>query len=72
MQETPYSLTYDIEAMIPVEVGEPTIRRQLFDLSLNQESLSVGLDLLQELHDKSKIREVACKLRTTRQNNTKV
>ena len=41
--------------MIPVEVGEPTIRRQLFDLTLNKESLSVGLDLVNEFQDKSKI-----------------
>lgn len=63
---------YDTEAMILVEVGEPSIRRQLFDLSLNKESLSVGLDLINELRDKSKIREAACKFWTTRRYNTKL
>jgi len=29
-QETPYNLTYETEAMIPVEVGEPTVRRQMY------------------------------------------
>jgi len=58
--------------MIPVEVGEPTIQRQLFDLALNQESLSVGLDLLNEIRDKRKIREVKCKLQAVRRYNTKV
>ena len=71
-QETPYSLTYATEAMIPVEVGEPSIRRQLFDLSLNKESLVVGLNLLNELRDKSKIHETACKLQAARRYNTKV
>jgi len=71
-QETPYNLTYDTKAMIPVEVGEPSIRRQLFDLSLNKESLAVKIDLLNELHDKSKIRKAACKLRAARRYNTKV
>ena len=71
-QETPYSLTYGTEAMIPVEVREPSIRRQLFDVSLNKESLEVGLDLLNELRDKSKIREAACKLRASRRYNSKV
>jgi len=61
-QEKLYSLTYETEAMIPVEVGEPTIRRQLFDLTLNQESLSVGIYLLNELREKSKICEATCKL----------
>jgi len=61
-QETLYSLTYGIETMILVEVGELTIRRQMFDLTLNEESLAVNLDLVSELRDKSKIRETACKL----------
>jgi len=57
--------------MILVEVGEPSIRRQLFDLSLNHESLAVRLDLINELRDKSKIREAACKVRAARRYNTK-
>jgi len=52
-----FSLRYDTEAMIPVEVGKPTVRRQMFDLTQNEESLSVNLDLVNELRDKSKIRE---------------
>lgn len=54
-QETPYNLTYGTEAMIPVEVSEPIIRRQMFDLTLNEESLSVNLDLVSELCNKSRI-----------------
>jgi len=71
-QETPYGLTYGTEAMIPVEVGEPSIKCQLFDLSLNEESLAVDIDLLNELRDKCKIREAACKLRASRRYNSKV
>jgi len=66
IQETPYDLTYGTEAMISVEVGEPSIRCQLFDLSLNKESL------LNELRDKRKIREATCKLRASRRYNSKV
>ena len=29
--ETPYNLTYDTEAVIPVEVGLISIRREFFD-----------------------------------------
>jgi len=71
-QKTPYNLTYMTEAMIPVEVGEPTVRRHMFDLTLNEESLSVNLDLVNELRHKSKIREAACKLRAAKRYNTKV
>jgi len=34
----------------------------MFDLTLNEESLSVNLDLINELRDKRKIREATCKL----------
>jgi len=44
----------------------------MFDLTLNEESLSVNLYLVNELRDKSKIREAACKLQAMRQYNTKV
>ncbi|XP_068486585.1 uncharacterized protein [Phaseolus vulgaris] len=44
--ETPYNLTYGIDAMLPVEVGEPTIRRELHNLKINEECLRTELDLL--------------------------
>ena len=58
--------------MIPVEMVEPTIRRQMFDLTLNEKSLAVNLDLVSEFRDKSRIREATCKIRASRQYNTKV
>jgi len=58
--------------MIPVEVAEPTIRQQMFDLTLNEESLAVNLDLVSEFRDKSRIREAACKVWASRRYNTKV
>jgi len=58
--------------MIPVEIGEPSLRRQTLDLELNKESLLVGLDLINELRDKCRIREEACKIRATRKYNSKV
>jgi len=71
-QETPYSLTYGMKAMIPIEVGEFSLQRQMLDLSLNKESLLVSLDLTNKLQDKSRIKEEACKVRTTRRYNLKV
>jgi len=52
--------------MVPVEVSEPTIQMQIFDLTLNEESLAVNLDLVSEFRDKSKIREAACKIQASR------
>ena len=71
-QETPYSLTYDTDAIIPVEVRVPTLRRQLIDLSLNNESLTASLNLINELRDKARIRDEAGKLRVARRYNSKV
>lgn len=33
--ESPFNLTYGSDAMLPVEVGEPTVRRLLSDMTLN-------------------------------------
>jgi len=71
-QETPYSLMYDTEAMIPIKIGEPFLRRQTLDLDLNKESLLVGLELINNLRDKCKIQKEACKLRATKRYNSKV
>ena len=59
--ETPYNFTYGTNSMLPVEVEERTIRWELDNLKLNDECLKIELDLIQELCDKAKIREEACK-----------
>ncbi|WVZ14463.1 hypothetical protein V8G54_012029 [Vigna mungo] len=43
-RESPFNLTYGTNAMLPVEIGEPTIRRQLSDMDLNAEQLQSNLD----------------------------
>jgi len=69
--ETPYNLTYDTDAMLPIEVGEPTIWWELDNLKMNDECLKIELDLLQELRDMAKIWEEACKQRASRRYNSK-
>jgi len=58
--------------MLPVEIGKATIRRQLTDLSLNDECMKTELDLLEELREKARIKEEVCKQRATRRYNAKV
>jgi len=70
--ESPYNLTYGMDAMLPVEIGEATIRRQLRDLSLNNECMKTELDLLDELREKARIKEAVCKQRAARRYNAKV
>jgi len=35
INESPFSLVYSADAMIPVEIGEPSLHRELYDPTLN-------------------------------------
>ena len=48
MGETPFSLAYGVEAVIPLEVGLPTIRTVAFEIGLNDQTLSKDLDLVKK------------------------
>ncbi|XP_020209594.1 uncharacterized protein LOC109794563, partial [Cajanus cajan] len=69
-KETPFRLTYGTEAMIPVEVGEPSFRRLHFDEAGNDASLRVEVDVIDEIRDKARIMAEACKQRMTRRFNS--
>lgn len=70
--ETPFSLTYGSDAMLLVEVGEPTLRRQLSNLDVNEEQLRGNLDTLEERRDVAVVRNEAQKRLVARRYNTKV
>ena len=46
--ETPFSLTYGAEAVIPLETGFPTTRTSSFNPKDNDEQLTRNLDLIEE------------------------
>ncbi|XP_070004988.1 uncharacterized protein [Nicotiana sylvestris] len=46
--ETPFSLVYGAEALIPVEIGEPSTRYTQATEESNEEEIRVNLDLLEE------------------------
>ncbi|XP_075649770.1 uncharacterized protein LOC142620257 [Castanea sativa] len=46
--ETPFSITYRVEAMIPLEIGFPTLRTSSFVPSSNDGLLEKSLDLVEE------------------------
>nr|KYP36400.1 Transposon Ty3-I Gag-Pol polyprotein [Cajanus cajan] len=71
-QETPYRLTYGTDAMIPIEVGQISHRRQTFNDEQNAQELAADLDLVDELREEAQIHEEACKLRASRRYNTRV
>ena len=50
--ETPFNLTFETKAVIPVEVGLITFKATTFDESWNDKELKVNLDLLDEFREK--------------------
>ncbi|GJQ96256.1 reverse transcriptase domain-containing protein [Tanacetum coccineum] len=55
--DTPFSLTYGTEAVIPAEIGMPTLRTAEVNLEENKEALEINLDLLEERREQAAIRE---------------
>ncbi|RDX73388.1 Gypsy retrotransposon integrase-like protein 1, partial [Mucuna pruriens] len=70
--ETPFRLTYGTEAVIPVEIGEPSPRVTFFEPSNNEEELRVNLDLLQEEREIAHIKEYAVKAKVAKKYNEKL
>ncbi|GJS73445.1 reverse transcriptase domain-containing protein [Tanacetum coccineum] len=54
--DTPFSLTYGTEAVIPVEIRIPTYRTAVVDAAHNDEELRQNLDLLEERRERAAIR----------------
>nr|GEU58584.1 reverse transcriptase domain-containing protein [Tanacetum cinerariifolium] len=59
--DTSFSLTYGTEAVIPAEIGMPTLRKIKVDMVQNDEALEINLDLLEERRERAAIREAKSK-----------
>ncbi|XP_060972480.1 uncharacterized protein LOC115717832 [Cannabis sativa] len=70
--KTPFSLSYGCEAMVPVEVGVGSLRRDVFNISQNAEKQLVHLDLLEEKGDQAHLKNAANQEHTARYFNSKV
>jgi len=55
--------------MIPVEIGEPSLHRELYNLTHNHQNMATHLDLLPKLREKTQIRNLAAKRRAVRKYN---
>ena len=53
--ETPFSMSYGTEAVIPIEKGFPTLRTQSFNPSNNDELLERSLDLIEERRESAMV-----------------
>ncbi|XP_072069454.1 uncharacterized protein [Arachis hypogaea] len=70
--ETPFKLVYGSEALIPIEVGLPTLRAELYDEQQNQRARSAELDLAEEDREIAAIKQRAQKRIMERKYNRKV
>ncbi|GJV70845.1 reverse transcriptase domain-containing protein [Tanacetum coccineum] len=70
--DTPFSLTYGTEAVIPAEIGMPTYRTAAVDAVHNDEELRLNLDLLEEKRECAAICEAKAKLKMTKYYNARV
>ena len=49
MGETPFRLAYEIEAVIPIEVGLTSYYMEKYDKNKNDEAIRLQLDLMDEV-----------------------
>ncbi|KAM6543039.1 hypothetical protein CsatB_007486 [Cannabis sativa] len=70
--ETPFSLSYGCKAMVPVEIGAGSLRRDVFNISQNKEKQSLYLDLLEEKRDQACLKNAAYQRQTARYFNSKI
>nr|GFB62759.1 reverse transcriptase domain-containing protein [Tanacetum cinerariifolium] len=70
--DTPFSLTYGMEAVIPAEIEMPTYRTTAVDVVNNDKELRLNLDLLEELRELAAINEARSKSKMTKYYNSRV
>nr|KYP39784.1 Retrovirus-related Pol polyprotein from transposon 17.6 [Cajanus cajan] len=71
-QETPFRLVYGSDAMIPVEIGEPSFRRAHFNESNNDTQLRVNLDIVENIRERAQVVAEATKQRYKRRFDSRV
>jgi hypothetical protein len=69
--ETPFSLAYGVEAVIPVEIGVPSFRRENYEEGTNDVNLAAEKDLLDEKREYARLRMMAYQQRAARYYNSK-
>ncbi|GMH18654.1 hypothetical protein Nepgr_020495 [Nepenthes gracilis] len=71
-RETPFNLFFGAEAVVPVEVGMPSLQIECFDPAANEQRLRESLDLLSEVRDAVRLRTGAYQQRVARYYNKRV
>ena len=70
--ESPFMLVYGSEAVLPIEMCEPTLRVMLYDEEANWESMKATLDFLPEVRGNALLRNQMYKIKISREYNRRV
>nr|GEZ28792.1 reverse transcriptase domain-containing protein [Tanacetum cinerariifolium] len=70
--DTPFSLTYGTEAVIPAEIEMPTYRTATVDVMNNDKELRLNLDLLEERRERAAVCEARAKSKMMKYYNARV
>ncbi|GFY88915.1 hypothetical protein Acr_06g0008550 [Actinidia rufa] len=70
--QTPYSMVFGTESVIPVEIGMPSFRTSNFDKESNEAELRLNLNLLEERREKAKLCQAAYKCQVAKYYNQRV
>nr|KYP68455.1 Retrovirus-related Pol polyprotein from transposon opus [Cajanus cajan] len=71
-QDTPFNLVYGTDAMIPIEIAEPSVCTTAFSEEESDQGRRVDLDLIAETRERTRINQVAAQRRAAFKYNTKV
>ncbi|CAL9024922.1 unnamed protein product [Prunus brigantina] len=70
--EAPFSMAFGSEAVVPVEIGEPSYRTETFAPKANEEVLALSLDLIEERRAQANLRNEAYKQRVSQYYDSRV
>ena len=70
--ETLFNLTFEIEAMISIEIGLLTLRTDNFKKEANSEQLRANVDLLEETREQVQQRMITYQQKMARYYNSKI
>ncbi|CAL9010606.1 unnamed protein product [Prunus brigantina] len=65
-------MAFGSEAVVPVEIGEPSYRTETFTPRANEEALALSLDLIEEHRAQANLRNEAYKQRVSRYYDSRV
>jgi len=71
-RETPFGLVYGTDAVLPIEILQPTCRVQYFTAASSEEGLRANLDTLEEARERAKVNSEAIKRKVEARYRTKV